>query len=115
MTTQPTERQASLLANLLHEIRPDWSVESLMTLMLQNRKIPSLATLVQAAVTKAIQPSCTTPAPIFQQGAHWPPEVREQLPKPKRCGIHRDFYEPCVCCAADAIAEKKPDPYEETP
>jgi hypothetical protein len=113
MTHHLTERQASLLANLLHEIRADWPVESLMTLLIQNSRVPSFPTLVQAALAKALQPTCRTPGAIFQQGQHWSAEVREQMPKPQRCRMHRDFYEPCVCCAADAKAERRPDPYLE--
>lgn len=111
-----TEHQARALAFLLNQMRPDWPVQSLLTLFGKHREVPSLGAVMIAATTKALDPSCKTPAPIFTTGPHWPAEHRDQLPRGPRCTTHPTFNQPCPCCRADSIAEKKPDPYEqETP
>jgi hypothetical protein len=112
---QITEQQARALAFLLNEMRPDWPIESLMTHLGRNREVPSLGALVLAATTKALDPTCKTPEPIFRQGTHWPAEARDQLPRGPRCAKHRDFYVPCPSCAGDRKAERTDDPYQDLP
>lgn len=107
-----SEPQARALAFLLHEIRTDWPVESVFTLLGKHRDVPSLGAVIQAATTKALDRTCRTPEPIFQQGAHWPADIREQLPRGPRCQKHKDFYLPCPCCRSEAIGEQPHDPYE---
>lgn len=50
----------------------------------------------------------------IKTGRHWTATAPDDFekPKPPRCRTHPDFHEPCQCCAADAKAEKQPDPYE---
>ena len=102
-----TEQQARALAYLLNQVRPDWPVPSLMALLEKNRDVPSLGALTVAAVTKAMEPSCKTPAPIFQPGTHWTPDVRADQPPPPRCPQHTSYYaHNCGGCRADRIAQK---------
>ena len=107
-----SEPQARAVAYLLNQIRPDWPVPSLLTLLERNRDVPSLGALIIAATTKALDPTCATPAPIFTQGTHWPAPHRDQLPRGPRCAKHKDFYVPCPCCRSEAIGEQPHDPYE---
>ena len=99
---QLTHPQATLLAHTLHEIRPDWGIPSLMTLLGNHREIPSFGALVIAATTKAMDETCKTPAPIFQPGGHWPEQVRHQVPTGPACEEHTTFPAAnCPCCLAD--------------
>ena len=83
-----TREEATLLAHLLNHIRPDWTTNSLMTILANNRQTPSLADLTIAATTKAKDPTCKTPAPIFHPGNHWPPQTRQQIPTGPECPDH---------------------------
>ena len=102
-----TEQQARALAYLLNQVRPDWPVPSLMALLEKNREVPSLGALTIAAVTKALEPSCKTPAPIWAPGPHWIAETRADQPPPPRCPQHTSYYaHNCGGCRADRIAQK---------
>ncbi|MBG6085840.1 hypothetical protein [Zhihengliuella flava] len=95
-----TKTDATLLAQLINRIRPDWDTRALTTLIGKNRtNIPNLAALTIAATTKAQDPTCKTPAPIFIPGPHWPTETHRHLPPPPPCQDHPE--EPahnCRCC-----------------
>jgi hypothetical protein len=66
-----TEPQATALANLLHELRPDWPVKSLVTLFGKHRDagFPELCT---TAVTVAADSRNQTPAVIFRELSRQP-------------------------------------------
>lgn len=101
------EQQARALAYLLNQIRPDWPAPSLLALMEKNREVPSLGALVIAATTKALEPTCQTPAPIFAAGNHWPEAARADLPPPEECPTHTGKpRHNCGGCRADRIAQK---------
>lgn len=106
-----SEKQVNGIAWLLHELRPEWGVGSLKSLLLKNRTVPSLGALMIAATTKALEPSCKTPGPIFQPGPHWPDAsaAERYLPKPPACEDHKDYEGPtCRCCWADVRVGERP-------
>lgn len=105
-----TEAHARHLAGVLNLIRPDWPVPSLLTLLFEHREQPDFPALVIAAVTKAQDRSCKTPAPIFIPGAHWPEVVRAKLPALPRCEDHDTEDGPtCRSCLADVKAGDRPE------
>lgn len=104
-----TERQATMIATTIHEIRGDWGIPSLMTILWDHREQPSFGALLIAAATKALDPTCKTPAPIFHPGTHWPEEVRDTLPQGPRCEDHDTFAaHNCPSCRADILAGDRP-------
>lgn len=103
-----TEQQARAIAYLLHEIRPDWGIASLVSLIDKHRP-HDVGALTIAAMTKAMEPTCKTPAPIFIPGPHWPEKARKALPKPPPCPDHIGEAAPtCRCCQADVKAGLRP-------
>lgn len=104
-----TDQQGRAIAYLLHEIRPDWPVASLMSLIDKHRDVPSLGALTIAATTKAMEATCQTPGPIFHPGPHWPEKVRAQIPRPPSCEDHIGQDGPtCRSCWADVKAGIRP-------
>lgn len=65
------EPQANALANLLHELRPDWAIKPLLGMLWQHRDKHPFPELTAAAVTAANTPTNRTPAIIFLDGPHW--------------------------------------------
>lgn len=111
-----TEPQARALAYLLHDIRPDWGVTSLMSLIDKHKDAADIGPLILAATTKAMEPTCKTPAPIFIPGPHWPSKTKAHLPRPKPCLLHIGEQEHnCRCCAADRKALPPEHESENTP
>lgn len=109
-----TEPQARALAYLLHEIRPDWGITSLLSLIDKNKDAADIGPLMIAATTKALEPTCKTPGPIYHPGPHWPAKTSAALPKPKPCQLHiGEQAHNCRCCAADRKAE--PPTHEAAP
>lgn len=104
-----TEQQARAVAYLLHEIRPDWGIASLVSLIDKHRP-HDLGALVIASTTKAMEASCKTPAPIFTPGPHWPEKARASLPNPEPCEQHigQDAHN-CRSCHADIKAGDRPE------
>lgn len=104
-----TDQQGRAVAYLLHEIRPDWPVASLVSLIGKHSDTVSLGALTIAAATKALERTCQTPGPIFHPGPHWPASVRAQLPKPPPCEDHigQEGYS-CRSCHADVKAGIRP-------
>jgi hypothetical protein len=99
-----TDQQARAVAYLLHELRPDWGVQSLLSLIGKHQDV-DLGPLIIAATTKALEPSCVTPAPIWVPGPHWPAKSRAKLPRPEPCPQHiGEQAHNCRCCAADRKA-----------
>ena len=107
-----TEQQARALAFLLNAIRPDWPQPSLVTLIGQHTEVPSLSALTIAAVTKARDHTCKTPAPIFTPGPHWPAEDRATIPRGPDCPDHvGETAATCRCCHADVKLGIRPPEY----
>lgn len=79
-TTELTQTQATLLSHLLHEIRPDWGIPSMMRLLWDNRTHAPFPALVEAAVKTARNPEKRTPAVIFMDGKHWLTGEQERNP-----------------------------------
>lgn len=104
-----TQPQATALAALLNQIRPDWGAKSLMTLLWDHRHQPDYAALCQAAVTKARDTTCKTPAPIFTPGPHWTAEDRAALPQGPPCVDHATFSaHNCPCCRSEVLVGDRP-------
>ena len=100
-----TDQQARAVAYLLNQIRPDWGQKSLLSLI-DKHQPGDLGALIIAATTKALEPSCLTPAPIFAAGNHWPVKARADLPPPEHCAVHISYYKHnCGGCRADKLAE----------
>jgi hypothetical protein len=103
-----TDQQARAIAYLLHEIRPDWGVASLVSLIDKHHDT-DLGGLVIAATTKAMEATCQTPAPIFHPGNHWPAKAKARMPKPQPCPDHiGEAGHNCRCCQADVKAGLRP-------
>lgn len=104
-----TDQQARAIAYLLHELRTDWGVQSLLSLIDKHKDAVSIGPLTIAAVTKAMEPTCKTPAPIFHPGPHWPVKAKTNLPKPEPCPDHiGEAAHNCRCCQADVKAGLRP-------
>jgi hypothetical protein len=69
-----TETQARALANLLHQLRPEWVTTSILTLLWEHRDDHPFPELCTAAVTVANDTSKRTPGIIFMDGQHWHPQ-----------------------------------------
>lgn len=103
------ETEATLLAQMLHQIRPDWTTNSLLSILWENRNTPSYPALIIAAVTKAQDPGCRTPAPIFLDGQHWPQSSRAHIPAGKPCADHpTQQAHSCTSCQADIKLGQRP-------
>lgn len=99
-----TPKQIEGLALMLHAARPEWPLAPLRAIIEKNREVPSYQAVVIAAITKATEPSCMTPAPIFTPGPHWPEEARTKIHAPD-CPDH--IGKPahnCAGCWADVKA-----------
>lgn len=68
-----TKPQAKALANLLHELRPDWDPQGLLTAIHTARTKSGNFDLAIAAIRAAATPSVRTPAVIGMDGPHWHP------------------------------------------
>lgn len=106
-----TETQAKILADALHEIRPAWSVPSMMTLLGKNKDHPAnFADTLAAGVNAARDHAVTTPALIFIDQRFWPEEVKKRLPKPPECPDHVGQPAPTCCsCWADVKIGDRPE------
>ena len=100
-----TDQQARAVAFLLNQLRPDWGAGSLLTLIGKHPDI-ELGPLIIAATTKALEPTCATPAPVWAPGPHWPVKARAALPPPQRCPVHVSYPQHnCGGCRADKLAQ----------
>lgn len=75
------------LANLVHELRPDWDETGIASILRRVSDRP-LGTVVLAAVVAADQPTNRTPAVIAADGPHWrvgAVKQPDQPPSAKRC------------------------------
>ena len=111
--------QAEALAGILHELRPEWGIPALVTLIGRNLNHPAtFPQLTLAAVTAANRrnPDGThtarTPAVIYQPGRHWDHPIGE-TPNPQPpghpCEDHPTFQaHNCRCCWADIKAGTRP-------
>lgn len=114
-----TKPQAEALAGILHQLRPEWGVPALMTLIGRNLQHPATyPQLTQAAVTAATRRNpdgahtARTPAVIYQPGKHWeapPGEAPATIPPGPPCADHPTFEaHNCRCCWADIKAGTRP-------
>ncbi|WP_113717300.1 hypothetical protein [Arthrobacter dokdonensis] len=69
-----TEPQARALAELLHQLRPEWVTTSILTLLWEHRNEHPFPELSTAAVTVANDSTKRTPGIIFMDGPHWHPQ-----------------------------------------
>lgn len=110
-----TKNQATLLAHTLHEIRPDWGINSMMRLLWENRTAHPFPDLALAAVRAATTPTNRTPAVIFMDGKHWSSEgrPREAPPPGPRCEDHPEQEAHiCHCCRADILVGDRPPTHQ---
>lgn len=95
--------QAEALAAVIQQIRTDWDRPGILKHLHQHRANPATyAQIVQAATTKAADPTTRTPALLLTPGNHWPDEARHLQPKPDPCPSHPE--QPahnCAACLAD--------------
>lgn len=114
-----TKPQAEALAGILHQLRPEWGVPALMTLIGRNINHPATyAQLTQAAVAAATRrnpdgtPVARTPAVIYQPGRHWETphgETPAQVPPSPPCEDHPTFENHnCRACWGDVKAGLRP-------
>jgi hypothetical protein len=66
-----THKQAQIAAAAWHEIRPEWGIPSMMTLLAENAAHAPFAHLLRAGINAALNPKVQTPAVIFKPGKHW--------------------------------------------
>lgn len=115
-----TETQARTLAALLHELRPEWGIPAMVTLIGRNLSHPApFARLAQAAVNAATRTgpdgahAARTPQVIYQPGKHWDRPEGERathLPPGPKCEDHPTFEaHNCRCCWADIKAGLRPE------
>lgn len=115
-----TETQAKTLAALLHELRPEWGIPAMVTLIGRNLNHPApFPRLAQAAVNAALRTArdgsyaALTPAVIYQPGKHWDQPATDtgiQLPAGPRCEDHPTFEaHSCRCCWGDIKAGLRPE------
>ena len=114
-----TKPQAEALAGILHQLRPEWGIPALMTLIGKNRDHPAAyPLLVLAAVTAANRrnpdgtPMARTPAVIYQPGRHWDHPIGETpayVPAGPACEDHPTFEaHNCRACWGDIKAGTRP-------
>lgn len=107
-----TKLQATHLANLLNQLRPEWDINSMMTLFGNNRTFAPFPALVEAAVKVARNPAKKYPNVIFMTGNHWDttaPDIGAQAPAGPPCEDHDT--EPahnCRSCIADTKVGQRP-------
>ena len=106
-----TESQAKALANLLHQLRPKWSVPAMLKLLANHQNHPApFQDITAAAVSAARDPKVETPGAFLIDQRFWPAETRQLMPKPPPCPDH--VGEPshaCRCCKADFLAGIRPE------
>lgn len=111
-----TRNQATILAALLHEIRPRWSTEAIVSLIGKNlATIPSYPALAEAAIRVANDSTKQTPAIIFLDGKHWerPDQPREAPPPGPKCLDHpENEAHTCHCCKADILVGDRPPTHQ---
>lgn len=67
-----TQKQAQIIAAAWHEVRPEWGIPSLMTLLGMNADRAPFGELLRAGLNVALDnPKAKTPAVIFLDGKHW--------------------------------------------
>lgn len=106
-----TEKQATMIAHVLHEIRPAWGIDGTRKVLEKNLDHPaSFGDMLSAAVTAALDLDTQTPGRIFQIPTHWPVKAKARLPKPSPCADHigQDAHT-CRSCWADIKAGIRPE------
>lgn len=115
-----TKPQAEALAGILHQLRPEWGIPALITLIGRNLTHPAtFAQLTQAAVAAATRrnpdgtPTARTPAVVYQPGRHWDQPVQEtgaHVPPGPPCEDHPTFEaHNCGACWGDIKAGLRPE------
>lgn len=105
-----TESQARALAVMLHEIRPRWSIPSMMKVLERNagHRAPFADTAL-AAINAARDPAVDTPGGIFTDPRFWPETAKAHLPRSAPCPDHiGEASHNCRCCHADVKAGIRP-------
>lgn len=70
MTTM-TANQGETLANLIHQLRPEWGLAGVAKALYEAREMADAMTLTRAALAAAADPGNRTPAIIGLHGPHW--------------------------------------------
>jgi hypothetical protein len=63
--------QAQIIAAAWHEVRPEWSIPSMMTLLEENAGHAPFPELLRAGINAGLNPKIKTPGVIFKPGKHW--------------------------------------------
>lgn len=105
-----TEKQAKMMAHVLHEIRPAWGIEGTLKVFERHKEHTApFGDILAAAVAAARDPSTQTPGRMFEVRIHWPATARAQLPKPPPCEDHiGQESHSCRSCWGDHKAGLRP-------
>lgn len=108
-----TEKQASLIAHTLHELRPgDWKPDQTLNVLWENRTQPhTFPELLQAAINAALNPNIKSPSGIYLPGKHWDhPTKPRNTPQPTPCQDHPTYdSHTCSCCWSDIKLGERPE------
>lgn len=110
-TNEITKEQATTLANLIEQIRPDWPTRQVLKLIAEHRTEHTFGHLCQAAVSAASKRSNRSPNVIFMPGTHWDiEEHKAPIPKAPACEDHPTFEaHNCRCCWSDVKVGDRPE------
>ena len=109
-----TYHQAVNLANHLADIRPGWTVPSLVSFLRSKENHPArFEDMAQALCVAARDPKAHTPALAFEDPRFWPKQAPER-PTGSRCPAHPEDPNPasnCSGCRSDWLIGKRPKAY----
>lgn len=105
-----TQQQAHMLASVLHEIQPRWSIPATMKVLGDHHMHPApFGDLVYAMLQAARDPKVSTPGIVYVDSRFWPEPEKAPVPKPPPCEDHP--YENsvnCRCCWSDVKVGIRP-------
>lgn len=108
-----TQKQASLIAHTLEELRPnDWRAQQVLDTLWDHKDQPhTFTTTIQVAIRAALNPQIKSPTGIYLPGKHWDiPTPPKNAPKPTKCQDHPTYdAHTCSCCWADIKLGDRPE------
>lgn len=100
-STQITPTQARTLAELAHELRPDWDTQGIVAAIYAARERGSNIDVCLATIRAAAEPTNRTPAVLKYDGSHWREPERGTAPTPRGhrlCMRCREPHPPSTAC-----------------
>lgn len=115
-----TRDQAHALAELVHQLRPEWDAQGVLAALAKARDRGPADVVCIAAIRAAATPTNRTPAVIPLAGDHWTGIVEASstgaVPRPtdRRCTEpgHEHYSLPCKGCRSEALARDDDQPAE---